>query len=450
MNQISCRPAFRWGVEATGNRMETNMNKNDYAVTPPMGWNSWDCYGASVTEKEARANADYMAKNLKQYGWHYIVVDIQWYEPQASGTEYHNLAPLCMDEYGRLLPAVNRFPSAADGKGFQSLSEYVHSLGLKFGIHIMRGIPRQAVYHDTPVKGTDFTARDAADGHNVCLWNQDMYGMGTSEKAKAAGQAYYNSLIELYVSWGVDYIKVDDLAAPNYRYEEVEMIRRAIDASGRAIVFSASPGDTPLAAAEHCVSNLNLWRVSNDFWDEWRLLYKQFGLMKDWNPYMGAGHFPDADMIPIGHLCVRTNADYNPTRRTRFTEAEQFTMMSLWAISRSPLILGCELTDLDEFSLGLITNREVIEVNQFSVKNREVSRRDDCPVWVAKGKDGQTYVALFNLNDTARVVGAVYEELGLHGKKIAYDVWTGKELGTYGEFMAFCLQPHESRLIKLD
>ncbi len=429
------------------------MKKNDYAKTPPMGWNSWDCYGASVTEQEVRANAEYMARYLKQYGWKYVIVDIQWYEPLASGTEYHNLAELCMDEYGRLLPAVNRFPSAAGEQGFRPLSDYVHSLGLKFGIHLMRGIPRQAVYLNTPIKGTDYRAKDAADGFNVCLWNQDMYGMKTGCDAKdtalAAAQAYYNSLIELYSEWGVDYIKVDDLAAPNYRKEEIEMIRQAIDASDRAIVFSASPGDTPLEAAKHCVENLNLWRVSNDFWDEWRLLYKQFGLMKDWNPYMAAGHFPDADMIPIGHLCVRTNADYNPTRFTRFTKEEQLTMLSLWAMSRSPLILGCELTDLDEFSLSLITNSEVIEINQQSTGNQEHSRHDDCPVWVAKGTENQTYVGLFNLNEDARIVGVIFEELGLKGEQRVVDVWSQKELGNATEFVSYCLKPHESRLIKL-
>jgi alpha-galactosidase len=426
------------------------MNKNDFALTPPMGWNSWDCYGASVNEQEVRANADYMAKNLKKYGWEYIVVDIQWYEPQASGTEYHNLAPLCMDEFGRLIPAVNRFPSAEGGKGFRPLSDYVHSLGLKFGIHIMRGIPRQAVYQNTPIKGSEYTARDAADGFNVCLWNQDMYGMNiSSDKARKAAQAYYDSLIELYCEWGVDYIKMDDLSAPNYRREEIEMVRKAIDNSQRAIVYSASPGDTPLEAAQHCVENLNLWRVSNDFWDEWKLLYKQFGLMKDWNPYMGEGHFPDADMIPIGHLSVRTNADYNPSRYTRFTKTEQITMMSLWAMSRSPLILGCELTDLDDFSLSLITNEEVLKINQKSKNNREHSRRDDCPVWVAQGEAGETYIALFNLNEEARVVGVILKELGIEEEKKATDVWSGKDLGMVKGFVAECLEPHESRLIRL-
>ena len=110
-----------------------------------MGWNSWDCYGPCVREEEVKANADYMAEHLKSHGWQYIVVDIQWYEPNARAQGYNNFAPLEMDSWGRLIPAVNRFPSAADGNGFKPLADYVHNKGLKFGIHMMRGIPRQAV-----------------------------------------------------------------------------------------------------------------------------------------------------------------------------------------------------------------------------------------------------------------------------------------------------------------
>lgn len=433
--------------------MGVNIKKNEFALMPPMGWNSWDCYGASVTEQEVRANAEYMSKRLKKFGWEYIVVDIQWYEPMAAGTEYQNLAPLCMDEFGRLQPAINRFPSSDGGKGFAPLSEYIHSLGLKFGIHIMRGVPRQAAYYNMPIKGSSNTARDAADGFNVCLWNQDMYGMNVGKqsttKSREAAQSYYNSLIELYCDWGVDYLKVDDLAAPNYRKEEVEMIRKAIDSSGRSIVLSASPGDTPLEAAKHCVENLNLWRVSNDFWDEWRLLYKQFGLMNDWNSYMAEGHFPDADMIPIAHLCVRTNTEYNPTRKTRFTKEEQYSMISLWTMSRSPLILGCELTDLDEFSFDLITNPEMLDINQTSSGNYQYSRNDDCPVWIADGSQGQKYLGLFNLNETPKVVGVIFSEIGIEDEQKAVDVWSGQEIGVYDKFIAFKLEPHESKLIRL-
>src|SRR2546422_11322371 len=125
------------------------------APTPPMGWNSWDSYGTTVREDQVKANADWMAEHLAKYGSQYIVVDIQWYEPNAQGHDYKPGAPLTMDEYGRLLPAGNRFPSAAHGAGFKPLADYVHGKGLKFGIYIMAGIPRQAVDKNLPIQGTE-------------------------------------------------------------------------------------------------------------------------------------------------------------------------------------------------------------------------------------------------------------------------------------------------------
>ena len=205
-----------------------------------MGWNSWDCYGASVTEKELMQNADFVAEHLKAHGWEYIVCDIQWYEPTADSSHYHAFADLCMDEYGRLLPAVNRFPSAAGGKGFGPIADYIHSRGLKFGIHIMRGIPRQAVFQNTPVKGTDYTARQVAHPSSVCCWNTDMYGV---DAARPGAQAYYDSIIELYASWGVDFIKVDDICVKyvqpgdesviSYGGDEIELLRVYILKAGR-------------------------------------------------------------------------------------------------------------------------------------------------------------------------------------------------------------------------
>jgi hypothetical protein len=156
------------------------------APTPPMGWNSWDSYGTTVREAQVKANADWMAEHLAKYGWRYIVVDIQWYEPNAQGHDYKPGAPLTMDEYGRLLPAVNRFPSAADGAGFKPLADYMHSKGLKFGIHIMRGIPRQAVELNLPIKSTPYHAADIADRENACRWNPDMWGIDTT-KPRSAG-----------------------------------------------------------------------------------------------------------------------------------------------------------------------------------------------------------------------------------------------------------------------
>ena len=289
----------------------------------PMGWNSWDCYGAAVTEDIVRKNAEYMAKNLKQYGWEYIVVDIQWYEPAAVNHEYHPFTELCMDEYGRLLPAENRFPSAKGGKGFAPLAEYVHSLGLKFGIHIMRGIPRQAVHGDCKILGTNRTARQVAKTDSICKWNTDMYGLNPE---KEGARAYYDSIFALYASWGVDFIKCDDIAR-ELPHEETElvMLSDALHSCGREMILSLSPGPALLEKAELYKQTANMWRITDDFWDKWELLYDMFQRAEKWCTHTGAGHWPDADMLPIGPI----RQDYGRENRTEVTEDEQITMMTL-------------------------------------------------------------------------------------------------------------------------
>jgi len=425
-------------------------NKNQFALTPPMGWNSWDCYGASVCEKEVRANAEYMAKNLKQYGWEYVVVDIQWYEPNAAGTLYNNLAKLCMDEYGRLIPAPNRFPSSAGGKGFAPLADYIHSLGLKMGIHVMRGIPRQAVYADCPVKGTKYTARDIADGGSICSWNTDMYGVIDSE----GGQAYYDSIIQMYADWGIDFIKVDDMngfsfMGSRFYHKEAEMIRRAIDKTGRPIVFSISPRTHSTESAELLIKNANMWRISDDFWDNWDSLKKMHDLLHMWNPYMGNGHFPDADMLPIWRLSVRSNDPNNRPRYTNLTRDEQYFMMSLWSIARSPLILGCELTELDDFSLSLITNTDMIALNQHSTNNRMIYRCDKWSVWAAEYGNDCVFVGFFNFSDQACAASVLFSDIGIQGRYSAVDVWSRRSYGICDELVAVKLNPHQGTLIKL-
>ena len=235
-----------------------------WAKTPPMGWNSWDCFGPTVTEQEVRANADYMAAHMKSAGWQYIVVDIRWYVENDKSHGYNEKDPVMnIDKYGRLMPAVNRFPSAAGGKGFRPLSDYLHGLGLKFGIHIMRGVPRMAVERRAPVFGTKVNAADIYTVVDPSNWLRDMY---TVDVRKAGAQEYYNSLFSLYASWGVDFVKVDDISAP-YHGDEIAMIRKAIDRCGRPIVLSLSPGPTPLEKAEHVRSHANMWRIIDDFWD---------------------------------------------------------------------------------------------------------------------------------------------------------------------------------------
>jgi hypothetical protein len=360
-----------------------------------MGWNSWDCFGTTVTEAQARAQADYMASNLKAHGWRYIVVDIQWYEPSAKSHAYRPDAVLTMDGFGRLQPAPNRFPSAADGSGFRVLADYVHSLGLRFGIHLMRGIPRQAVDRNLPVLGTRFRAQDVANREDTCPWNPDMYGVDAS---KPGAQEYYDSVFSLFASWGVDYVKVDDISRPYLRHErEIELVRRAIDRTGRPIVLSLSPGETAIEGAEHVAAHANLWRISDDFWDRWLALRDQFPRLENWNAHRGPGAWPDADMLPLGVINLGE-------RSTRFTPDEQRTLMTLWSIARSPLMYGGDMTRTDPATLALLTNDEVLEVNQRSTANRPLFDRDGRVAWAADVPGSpDRFLAVFNIRDRVRL-----------------------------------------------
>lgn len=390
------------------------------AKTPPMGWNSWDCYGAAVDEKTVRQNADYMAKHLKKFGWEYIVVDIQWYQPTADSHEYQPFAELTMDDYGRLLPAVNRFPSAADGAGFGPLAEYVHGLGLKFGIHIMRGLPRMAAHRGLPIYGSRATCAQAANPNSVCAWNPDMYGL-RCELPEA--RAYYDSIFALYAAWGVDYVKVDDIAReyPHCR-REIEVISEACRGCGRDMVLSLSPGPAPLEQAEHLKRYANMWRLTDDFWDQWPLLKAMFERAEKWCVHAGPGHWPDLDMLPAG--AVRQVE--SPENWTRFTREELRTMMPLWCIMPAPLMFGGEMTKLDDFTRRLITNEAVLEMLKDTFGGRPVYTREEEAAWMAPRRDGQgCYVALFNLSDEERTLTLSPETLGL-APCAAAELWTGK------------------------
>ncbi|RYG43815.1 alpha-galactosidase, partial [bacterium] len=353
------------------------------------GWNSWDCFGTTLTESQAKAQADAMARILKPHGWNYFTVDIQWYEPDARGHFYKEGAPLAMDAHSRLVPAETKFPSAKAGRGFKPLADYIHGKGLKFGIHIMRGIPRQAVRENTPLMGTTARAADIADRSSVCTWNPDMYGV---DMRKPGAQAYYDSLFAMYAAWGVDLVKVDDIARPYDATQraEIEAIRRAIDKTGRPIVLSLSPGDTPIERGDHVNRHANMWRISDDFWDRWEPLYGMFDRLDRWTEFRKPGAWPDADMLPFGIV------EFN--RPTRFTRDEQTLCMTLWSIARSPLILGADMTRLDAFTVDLLTNDEVLAVNRRSTGGRQVSRSNDSIVWTADIPGSQDkYVALFNV-----------------------------------------------------
>lgn len=395
------------------------------ALKAPMGWNSWDCYGAAVTEAQVRQNAKFMAENLKQYGWEYVVVDIQWYEPTADNHEYHPFTELCMDDYSRLIPAENRFPSSAGGKGFGPLAEYVHSLGLKFGIHVMRGIPRQAVTKNTPIKGTDRTARQVAKTASICHWNTDMYGV---DPHKEGARAYYDSIFELYASWGVDFIKCDDIAREMpHEEEELVMLSQALKGCGREMVLSISPGPAPLDKAELFKNVANMWRITDDFWDKWELLYDMFQRAEKWCVHTGAGHWPDADMLPIGPI----KQDYGKDNWTAFTKDEQITMMTLWSIFRSPLMIGGEMTGFDDFTMSLLTNEQILKMHENSRHSHQAWRRNvdgnEFIVWISVSAEGGNYVAVFNAGEGEGTLELSLPELELYESVAWKELWSGDE-----------------------
>ena len=425
-----------------------------WAETPPMGWNSYDAWGTSVTEQETLENARFMQKHLLAHGWKYIVIDARWYDAVSSYDDRdfnkdRANAKLFADQFGRMLPATNRFPSAVGASGFKPLADRIHQMGLKFGFHMMRGIPRQAVNAATPIEGSNLTAADAGDTNNKCGWYPDMFGVHSNK----AGQAWYDSCARLWASWGLDFIKVDDLSNP-YHTAEVEMIRKAIDNCGRAIVLSTSPGPTSPKNAEHVSRFANMWRISGDFWDQWGETHRSglnntFDLLAAWQGVGGPGHWPDADMIPIGHIGIKCTIA-GPDRQTRFTRDEQRTLISLWAIAPSPLMLGNNLPDTDEWTLSLLTNDEVLAIDQdpLGLPARRVAQTGGTEIWVKELKDGSKAIGFFNRNAAAQDVELAWSDAGLTGKQKLRDLWLHKDLGDMTERYSVRVPSHGAVMLR--
>lgn len=410
--------------------------------TPPMGWNSYDYYNTSVTEADVKANADYMAKHLKGFGWEYIVVDIAWYyneaEDERDQFQYIPFAKVEMDEYSRLYPDPKKFPSSKGGKGFAPLAEYVHSLGLKFGIHIMRGIPRRSAYMRTKIKGTNVTANKIANPNSICFWNPDMYGV--NPKAEGA-QEYYDSLMELYASWGVDYIKCDDICRMDAASskDEIRMLHNAIEKCGRKIVLSLSPGPAILDEQDFYHENANMWRITDDFWDRWELLRDMFDRCKKWQPYVKEGGYPDCDMLPLGKLSKGFGAE----RDTNFTLDEQKTMLTLWCIFRSPLMIGAELTKLDADTMEILTREPLYRMLKEVTSSEEAVREEDYIIWKAES-EAKKYYAIFNISDATLTAPLDRIEERIDG---ALEIWSWK---TVKKDESFEIPPHGVILLSMD
>jgi alpha-galactosidase len=422
------------------------------ASTPPMGWNSWDSYGRTITEAQVKATGDWMAAHLKQFGWQYLVIDEGWYVVDTT-IDSDNYTFL-LDANGRFIPVPARFPSATADAGLKPLADYIHGKGLKFGIHMIRGIPRDAVAKNMPIADSSFRATDAADTSDACPWN--LYNWGV--KNSPAGQAYYDSVIKLYAGWNVDFIKVDCIADHPYKPDEIRMIHNAIAKSGRPIILSLSPGPTALDKADEVAKYAEMWRICDDFWDHWgpwekhewsTSLYQEFAITAKWAPHVAPGSWPDADMLPLGHLGPSPGS--GDLRETRLTKDEQRTMMTLWSIFRSPLIMGGDLLSMDDWTTSLLTNPEVIAVNQHSRGNHAVSTTADTSIWTAESEDGKSnYLAVFNIGDAQQVIRVDWKQIGLTGKIYKLrGLWEHADYGKQ-ESLSIKLAPHASALYQLD
>jgi len=418
------------------------------APTPPMGWNSFVTYGDSVTEQEVMANAQYMKDNLAEYGWDYVVVDYRWYDPKPIGHRAIGRANarLSADWYGRLTPAKTRFPSAVNNAGFKPLADKLHGMGLKFGIHIMRGIPRQSVKANRPIENSAFRAADAANINSISTWCPDMYGVKADTPA---GQAWYDSLMRQYAAWGVDFVKVDDLTNP-YSGADIKAIRKAIDKCGRSIIFSASPGPTSPRHAKQVENDTDMWRISRDFWDKWGKLDSQFDLLARWQGRGGGGRWPDPDFLPLGTIGQRAKGK-KVAWQSKLTKDEQVTMMSLWAMAPAPLILGANLPDNDDWTLSLLTNKEVIDINQDAAarQSKRVWKSKGLEVWVKELADGSRAVGLFNRGIKDDVITVPLSVCGLNGNYSARDLWNKSDVGNIGNQISRSVPKHGAVLLRL-
>ena len=280
-----------------------------------------------------------------------------------------------------------------------------------------------------------------------------MYGV---DRRKKDAQCYYDSIFQLYADWGVDYVKCDDICNtniyPNNPYsakDEIEMLHEAIMKTGRPIVLSLSPGPALIEKAWHYEKYANMWRITDDFWDNWGLLLNMFERCELWQNHVSEGCFPDCDMLPLGWLGQGFHTDKH-TWHTNLTENEQRTMMTLWCIFRSPLMLGTEMPRLDEWTLSLLTNADVLGLLKHSRGAKQIARDKAHAVWFSHDtNEDADYVALFNFADEESKVSVNLSEEGVAGTVTGRELWDGETAVFEDGIISSPVAAHGAKLWKL-
>ncbi len=421
------------------------------ALKPPMGWNSWTSLGWDANEAEVKANAEFMAKNLKHLGYEYIVIDQMWYgDAKASDFEdfvHEGMSAkpnYSLDEYGRLLPDITKYPSAKGGKGFKPLADYIHSLGLKIGLHLIRGIPWEAVDKDMPIKGTNLKAGSIGQPDKGCDWYDGFYGVDMS---KPGGQAYYNSVFQLFGEWEIDFVKADDMV----NVPELEGMSKALRTSGRKMVFSVVPSDN--ISYDILKENVHMARTGFDFWDVWQMLKVGFPVAAKAVKQSGPGFWPDLDMLPIGKLGKKISYKGPDERISNFTRPELHSLFSLWYIAKMPLMIGSYLPETDTTTLNLLQNEEALEVNRNCINPRQIKFKNAIIIWAADIPNSpDKYVACFNPWESKEPVNmkVLFSQLGLTVESYRIrDLWKKADLGVFKNEFAPAIGAHDAGLYRI-
>jgi hypothetical protein len=415
------------------------------AQAPPMGWNSFDSYGVYLHEGAALANLEAMADKLLPHGYEYFVIDNGWFGEYTlqEGTIFpaeKHAHDIRIDEYGYFLPSEVYFPN-----GLKPIAERCHELGLKFGVHLMRGIPRKAYEMDLPIKGTPYTARDIANTNpeENCKWCYYCYAVDMS---KPGAQEWYDGLIEHIASMGVDMIKYDDIVA---HPDEVEAVAKAIVKTGRPILLSLSPGGKVDPEAIDFFKMGNMLRVTPDVWDEQKYIDLCFDAWRKWQGKEQPGFWIDMDMIPFGQLQLMSPpssdgaktamdkgdialAGKGVNRWSQLSKPQMETFITMRALAASPLMMGGDLPTLDEFSLKLITDPDMLACNQNGAMGSLVDEHDGVEIWRSKkrGFASAGWVGVFNRSIRVKTVELSAGRLGFEAEESIRlrDVWKARQL----------------------
>ena len=429
------------------------------------GYNSWDNYLGNPNETETLGIAQYMAANLLQYDYKYVTIDAGWYF-----LDDYNIT---MDAYGRPTPRVDQYPSAANGKGFLSLSSQIHALGMSFGVWTIRGIPKEAVDQNLPIFNSTYTMKQAFRSDRPCGWDGHCYGCqpknadGTGG-CNAAAIAYYQSLAQWYSQQGIDLVKLDCMFpanhAPQGSYDDDDYAMTAAF-NDYNIKISLSPGRLVSTQNASWVANtLNpqtQYRVTEDFWDTWDDHYisglrTKLDVAVQFQNYFGVNDtYPDLDMLVIGHVMSMQSP---PLTGTNLTQDEQVLMLTLWCATGAPLVLGCRLPfiegdPIDEFTKRITTNNDLLLMHNESYNRHPLTTPiNQTYAWTSIPNNSTktapaAYVTLFNGDDVGHTVTVQLGDTNLPANDTycVVDMWAHANLpGTFTTSFSMNLRPHQA------